>query len=60
MLDLVDWLLGPLQDTKGVAARLHRPADGKQGAGEPLSADVEDNVRLVFSTPGKQSAPTTV
>lgn len=53
MLDLVDWLLGPLQGVKGLAARLQPQGREEAGAGVvPSSAEVEDNVRIVFATPG--------
>lgn len=42
-LDILDFLLGPLQDVQGIAANLASPYD------------VEDNVAMLFRTPGGAS-----
>jgi predicted dehydrogenase len=52
MLDLVDWLLGPLQGVRGIAAR-----SGAGSGGAPSSTDVENNVRVIFSTAGEFFPP---
>lgn len=54
MLDLVDWLLGPLERVKGLAARVQQEEEGAAAAtGNFSSTAVEDNVHLVFATPGE-------